>query len=67
MLVSKTTSPVNSQEYLIFIVCEDDDDVIEIVNEIKGGPNSAAFVGTKKVQKMDLEHRPSTGDEDQNK
>jgi hypothetical protein len=35
----------------------DDDDVIEIVNEIKGGPNSAAFVGNKKVQKTDLDHR----------
>lgn len=37
--------------------CLDDDDVIEIVNEIKGGPNSAAFVGNKKVQKTELENR----------
>jgi CRP-like cAMP-binding protein len=35
----------------------DDDDVIEIVSEIKGGPNSAAFVGNKKVQKTELENR----------
>jgi CRP-like cAMP-binding protein len=38
----------------------DDDDVIEIVSEIKGGPNSAAFVGNKKVQKTELENRVHT-------